>query len=282
MEPKGSIRPANLLGGALLPALNIFALVALLIAGFEPVAAAEIKTPAEWVLVQNEDSCGVNTVYITHDAVKIVNNRLGCHLIAKAPDWKVHCFQPKDKVEWIGRMEDFSGRGILNFYFSASPPAAIPLRPLGTTSVKGLSCKKYDTGSGYLHVANDIAVAPKAVEFLLRLYNLPAVSAVPTYSSTFLNGRSTISKDPLVNRGITEDLRSGMRVNLFTESWKKVRYKSTDFDLPINCKRSGNMVSVSMSGDKKSQLNEMLDNVGFMSTTDKSKQKDGANPSPKQ
>lgn len=121
--------------GKALPSLISLVVVALCGWHSQAVQAAGTKLPTEWILVQNEDSCGLNTVYITHDAVKIINSRLGCHLIAKAPDWKVHCFQPKDKLEWIGRMEDFSGRGILNFYFSASPPAVIPLRPLGTVKI---------------------------------------------------------------------------------------------------------------------------------------------------
>jgi hypothetical protein len=260
--------------------LGFFAFVAIWSSTSLPLKA-ENGTPTVWSLVQNEDSCGLNTVYITHDAVKLVNSRLGCHFIAKAPDWKVHCFQPKDKVEWIGRMEDFSGRGLLNFYYSAVPPAVVPLHAFGPATINGVRCKKYGTGSGYLYVANDISVPSKATEFLLRFYNLPYVSAVPIYSSTFLKGRTTISKDPLINRGITEDLRSGVRVNLSTESFRKVPYKLTDFEIPAHCKRVGSMTSVSMSGDKKSQLNEMLDNVGFMSSTGKNKHKETSSQLPK-
>jgi len=239
-----------------------------------PVSAkTESKPPAEWLLVQDEDSCGRNTLYVSHDAVKIINNRLGCHLVAKAPDWKVHCFQPRDKSEWIGKMEDFSGGAMFNPYFLPTRPEVVPLHPLGTLTARGLTYKKYSTKNGFLFVADDIPVAPKAVELLLRLYNSPSVAALPLYSSTYLSGGSKISRaaDPSVNLGITDDLRSGLRVNLATASCKKIPYKAADFELPTNYKRCTTLVSVTLSGDSKSQFNEMLDNVGFMSQTAKEK-----------
>jgi len=260
--------------GKLLRALISAALV-LLSSTSVAVNAAEHKIPTEWVLVQNEDSCGMDTIYVTHDAVKIINNRLGCHLLAKAPDWKVHCFQPKEKIEWIGKMEDFSGGAMLNPYFTPTRPEVIPLRPLGTLTAKGLSYKKYGTGNGLLFVACDISIAPKGAELLVRLYNTPSVAALPLYSSTYLKGtRMAKMTAAQVNSGFTDDLRSGLRVNLATESCKKIPYRASDFEFPTNYKRLPALASVTLTGDRKSQFNEMLDNVGFMSPTGNEKQKD--------
>lgn len=226
--------------------------------------AAGAKEPVEWLLVQKEDSCGIDTLYITHDAIKIVNSRLGCQIVAKSPDWKVHCFQPRDKSEWIGKMEYFSGRAMLNPYFS--PPQVLQLvsQSAASGTYKGLSYTKYGGQGSSVYFARDILVSKKIGEFLARFYDSPYAVAVPIYSTTLLSGNTKLATKAEVNGEMAKDLRTGLRVNLETVSCKKIPYNSADFDTPTNFKRSGDIVSVTLSGDKKSQFNEMLNNVGFM------------------
>jgi hypothetical protein len=52
-------------------------------------------------------------------------------------------------------------------------------------------------------------------------------------------------------------------------SWKSLPYNSADFALPKNFKRASDIIQVTFSADKKDQLGDMLDNVGFKSKLDK-------------
>lgn len=238
--------------------------------------AAESKAPSEWIIQQNEDGSGLNSVYVTNDAVKIVNTHLGCQMIIKAPDWKIHCFQTKEKIEWVGKLEQFSGDSMINPYSTPSRPAAAPLEVIGTGTMKGLQYLKYPVNrSAILVVAKDIHIAPQAADFISRFYGSPYVQAMPLYSCAFLKGEklnASQQKNPWIDMGMTNDLRTGLRVNLETLSSKRVAYNAADFELPRNYKRTVSLTAVTLSGDKKSQFRDMLDSVGFTTNVGKDKQ----------
>lgn len=262
--------------GKVLRAAVPVALIALSIVQSKSVTAAEIKSPEQWILVQNEDSSGLSTLYVTHDAVKIVNKHLGCQMVVKAPDWKVHCFQNKEKIEWSGSLDQFTGEVMLNPYAVPRRPAAVPLRVVGTGIMKGLRYIKYPVrNNALILVAKDIDIPPQAANFISRYYGSPYVQAVPLYSCTLLQGEklNASKQNPWMDLGMTNDLRSGLRVNLETQSAKKVAYNAEDFVVPRNYKHIADLVSVTLSVDKKSQFNDMLDNVGFTTTIGKDRQR---------
>jgi hypothetical protein len=236
---------------------------------WSPVASrAESITRTEWIFSQKEDTAGLNTLYVTRDAVKIVNTHLGCHAIAKAPDWNVHCFQPKEKIEWIGKMDLFTGEVMINPYAIPKYRPVCPFKAVAQGTFKGVKYKRYSVRKRELLLASsDIPVSPQAAEFLSRFYGTPYIQAVPLYSCEVLPGRNlrVSPQTPWIDLGMTDDLRSGLRVNLDTQSCKQVAYNAADFELPHNFKRIADLVSVTLSGDKKSQFSEMLDSVGFTS-----------------
>lgn len=271
----------SLAPGKFCRALVLFALVALSSSTSLSVSAVESQIPREWILVQNADGSGLNTVYVTDDAVKIVNTHLGCHMIIKAPDWKVHCFQLKEKIEWVGKLDQFSGEIMLNPYSQPRMPSTFPLRVVGTGTLKGLRFKKYSIRTNaLLLVADQISITPQAAEFISRFYGSPYVQAVPLYSCTLLQGKKLTAStpNPWMDLGVTNDLRSGLRINLETQSAKKVAYNAADFETPRNYKLTADLMSVTLSRDKKSQFNDMLDNVGFTSTLGRNKQDDIRKP----
>jgi hypothetical protein len=236
---------------------------------WSPMAScAESMARTEWIFSQKEDTAGLNTLYVTRDAVKIVNTHLGCHAIAKAPDWNVHCFQPKEKIEWIGKMDLFTGEVMINPYAIPKYRPACPLKAVAQGTFKGVKYKKYSVRKNELLLSSsDIPVSPQAAEFLSRFYGTPYIQAVPLYSCEVLRGHNirVSRQNPWIDLGMTDDLRSGLRVNLDTQSCKQVPYNAADFELPRNFKRMADLVSVTLSGDQKSQFSEMLDSVGFTS-----------------
>src|SRR6185369_590103 len=84
-------------------------------------AAFAGRQPHEWKLVQQSQDMGLHTVYVTHDAAAIIGDRFGYHFLCKSPDWNVHCFRPAEKIEWIARLDGFSGRACFNPFGDPTP-----------------------------------------------------------------------------------------------------------------------------------------------------------------
>lgn len=52
---------------------------------------------SEWVVTQTQVELGKYTVYVSKDALKVVNDSLGYELVAKAPAWNVVVYRPDEK-----------------------------------------------------------------------------------------------------------------------------------------------------------------------------------------
>ncbi len=239
--------------------------------------SASAKTgKKEWILHQASDMGGATVIYVTDDAVRVTTEKLGCNLLCRAPDWKVHCYQPQDKLEWIGDLSLFSGIVMGNPYALPKTPRAIPWKVVGRGDFQGLKyskCRSGLYGSSLLCTADDIPLAPKAAEFLSRLYTMPVITNVPVVCSGKKAGASLRVYKGTINKNdydCASDLRKGEVQFLRTVSWKSLPYNSADFAPPKNFKRVSDIIQVTFSADKKDQLGDMLDNVGFTTKLDKS------------
>src|ERR1700728_1501008 len=130
---------------------------------------------SEWILQQHKDMQGDLTAYVSHDAVKIVNPKWGYQVVARAPDWTVHCFRPAEKIEWTGELNTFTGDMMEN-----PVPSGIVdenrLVPIGSGVEGGLRYTKYAHSprtSLVVYGADDMAVSAKAAECLCRFYDIP-------------------------------------------------------------------------------------------------------------
>jgi hypothetical protein len=257
--------------------LMVFSIAALTFGGLVLSAdSANAKTgKKEWILHQVSDMGGATVVYVTDDAVRVTTEKLGCNLLCRAPDWKVHCYQPQDKLEWIGDLSLFSGIVMGNPYALPKAPRAIPWKVVGSGDFQGLKYSKYGSrlyGNSLLCTADDIPLAPKAAEFLSRLYTMPVITNVPVVGSANKFGTALrVDKGNLRKNDYdcASDLRKGEVQFLRTVSWKSLPYNPVDFAPPKNFKRVSDIIQVTFSADKKDQLGDMLDNVGFTTKLDK-------------
>lgn len=230
-------------------------------------AAAGAK-PAEWLLVQNHESKTDAVIHVTHDAVKLESKALGCTLLTRAPDWKVHCYRPAEKIEWIGDMEQFSGIVMSNPYAVPKPTVLGPEpRCTGQTEVNGLKCKIYKGFSSEVYCADSISVDPMVVRFFNRLYGTPLVPSVPLYERTQKRASRDLvrSKTDWIDTAVGSDLRGGRLVKLTTSACKQISYNAKDFEVPRGYKRKVDLIEVSYSKDQRQEITDMLDNVGFES-----------------
>src|SRR5271156_4922176 len=60
-------------------------------------ASSARASDSEWVLTQTQVELGKYTVYVSKDALKIVNDSLGYEVVARGPAWNVVVYRPDEK-----------------------------------------------------------------------------------------------------------------------------------------------------------------------------------------
>jgi len=237
------------------------------------VASPQIKT--EWILVQKQVDTGELIVFVSLNAVKIVSKKFQYQLLAKAPDWRVHCFRPAEKVEWTGSLDRFDGVMLAN-PFSVPSKKSSALSVLRPGAMLGLTCTKYlelPDKRAVIWAADDICIAPKGAEFMCRYYFVPQISKIPLRRVRDIAVGGPVKKTafPWMELSMGKDLRSGIQVYLNTESCMQVPFKSSDFDYPIGYQQVNQIERVSYSRKMKDDLEILGDDIGFTTHTGSSK-----------
>jgi hypothetical protein len=233
------------------------------------------QCPAEpaksmYVLTQQEDAVGKCLVYVYPDGVKVSVTMFGCQVLAKAPDWKVHCFNPTEKIEWIGDISQFGGVVMANPFAVPEEITDSKLKAVGTGNLRGLAYIKYRTPESALDAiygTTDILSSPKVPLVITRLYAMPNPNHVPLYRCVDKGPDKVLKKsdDMQISMDASNDMRGGLSVRLKTESWKKLPFNSAEFELPHGFKRVKDLVQVTYSSGKKDDLTEIFTEVGFKS-----------------
>ncbi|MBX9941719.1 MAG: hypothetical protein K2Y32_20810 [Candidatus Obscuribacterales bacterium] len=232
-----------------------------------PVFAAQ----SEWLLVQKHEARITLTIRLSEKAFRAEMEPQGCVILARHPDWQVHCFRPKEKVEWIGQIKDFSSILMTNPYVVSKPVVRFTLPSSYVTERQfGAKTRIYNTKTSSIVVADEIKVGPEVSEIYSRLVGTPFFDGIPFYFEYFAKGHSISakSKGNWINTSIADDTRRGKIVRLITLSCKKVPYNSQDFQLPKGFERKVDLVDVSYSPGDRAQISDFLDNVGFESRLD--------------
>jgi hypothetical protein len=60
--------------------------------------AVHAAPPTEWMLKQNLTGGGPQTIYLSEDAVRVVNDMNEHEILCKGPQWTVYWSRPADKV----------------------------------------------------------------------------------------------------------------------------------------------------------------------------------------
>jgi hypothetical protein len=225
----------------------------------------------EWLLVQKHEARITLTVRLSEKAFRAEMQPHGCVILARHPDWKVHCFRPKEKVEWIGQIKDFSSMVMTNPY---AVPKQVERFRLPSSFENGqqfgFKTRIYNTKTSSIVVADEIKVEPEICEVYSRLVSTPFFEAIPLYYEYFARGHaiSVKSKENWINTGIANDIRQGKIVKLTTLSCKRVPYSAQDFQLPKGFERKVDLLDVSYSPGEREQIGDFIDSVGFESRLD--------------
>ena len=254
----------------------------------------------EWIIEQNLADTGGATVYVSHDAVKLVSKRVKSRILMKAPLWNVYVINDEEKTFWRGRLDQFTAGKLVNPFsdnYSGSAlseesarrsnnQTATLIKPLtnviGSGSIQGLRYTQYGWedakhNHAVIWAADDIELAPQCARLLCRALHTPDCPKPPLYCR-FNAQPATYSKEHAMLKQSTiyvppfgginsevRDLRIGPVARLTTQSWKKIPLNNQDFVLPVGYKRLERMTSVTFSSKVKNELTTFIDEAGYLS-----------------
>lgn len=251
-------------------------------------ANAPALAKSEWVFDTLHMGSGSYRYYVTDDAIRLENTGNGGTSVAAAPTWRVSCFRPSEKLEFITDLKSFDHAAI----FSLIPKRTqlvVPIAPklVQAVTLKQLPCNKYELPGGTTYwTPKELKTAPEVAEVMARYFGTPAMPGVPI---RVLKGEVTLtpaekklsaerrkkSAVPWLNFKQLE-MTSDERLSVDFIGWKKVPYKASDFEYPKGYKRTKDLKDVIISSSVR---NEILDLAkGFTSDIDEKdkKKKSGA------
>ena len=246
------------------PAHSLFALPifiwSILIASILPVEANQ----TEWLVSQKQSEMGAYTVYLTKDAIKIVNQALGYEVVAKAPTWKVIVYRPKEKLGTELALKDFAEMNIFSLMLEHKRPGKRNLIKLETTETNGLKICKYETYDHNEHTwtTEAFGAPPEAILIAEASYRLKSAPGFPLRVVYY--GSADMQKIPTsswMSGGI--NMAHGRLENLKTDSWKTVPYRASDFVYPTNFQHTKDPHELVFSRSKKSTMEDIARDMGI-------------------
>jgi hypothetical protein len=229
------------------------------------------KQPTEWVLKQNGVDVGDVNVYVSQDAVRIENPRLGYCVLAKAPDWQVFCYRVKDKTYWTGAMKDFNGI-ILRNPFAVPKFNEVVLHQVGQVQYCDQPCTEYrpPTPSYSLLGANTIPANPKVCELLCRYFFVNKMEKVPlARRNLVVRQERQLAGKGWLDSDLARDLRKGPDKVLWTTSVQAKSYCAEDFIMPGGMTRLKDIGQIGMSNATRDNFGDLFGEFGNVSRTDK-------------
>jgi len=228
----------------------------------------------EWIFHQISPQFGNQTVYVCHDAIKIVNARYHFEIVASSPTWKLHSFRRDNKT--ICNVDKIDLEDALPLSRVPKPGA---FRFEREQTWQGLPCKRFREVNGASTLSTDkVRTDRKAVAVLCNYYNVPKFSDFPVCN--FWNRSESVHYSNKDWEDMTQfrDITDASTFKFITKSWQKVPYNPNDFVYPTNYRVITDIKDMVL-GDHKKQLESLIDDLGFASDTGKElpKRKQGLN-----
>ncbi len=233
-------------------------------------ASGSTSEKTEWVFTQHQLHKGDIKVFVCRDGVRIVNQRNRYELISRAPDWTVCCFRKDERLIWKITLDKFRGLDVMSFM--GTEKKTPPLQKVGEAEITGIKADVYLVGHAgkrkiTLACANDMDIAPQALEAICVFFNLPVSTQMPLELHEVEVGK----QDPIAKsvtwfnlRQWHEDLTNPLVTRpFFTVSRQKVRYNNSDFTLPPGLTPVERYQSILFSRGQKDQIETAIPELGF-------------------
>lgn len=227
--------------------------------------AAPALAKNEWVFETLHTGSGSYLYYVTDDAIKLENTGNGGIAVCTAPTWKISCFRPSDKLEFITDLKNFDKSLILSILPQHTPFAVTKSKWLQAESLKGLLCDKILLPDGSIYwTPRGIKTAPQISEVVARYFNSANIPAFPVQTL-----RAEVKLTPAQQKKDAEkrkksavpwlnfktmDRNNSERLTVKLKGWKKVPYKASDFEYPKGYKRTNDLKDVIISAAYRNDL----------------------------
>lgn len=240
-------------------AASLLVLGALLV---PPLAEAGGAKISGWVLQQEQPHTGVWKIYLAPAGMAAVNDKMGCTLVTKAPQWNVVMYNDKTKVYFLSPLSEWNGASLKN----ASVKTGKEKQQLYKAMLVEKKPKKLKDGTILGHKAsqyltdNLASTGLKKVEFWVT----PDVQAPPELKQVFSKiygvGLSSMQGLPLRVSYIDEN---GKRTPVFdTKSVLKQDIPLSSFTYPSTYKRVDSEIAVLMDQKGREAMASIMDDIG--------------------
>ncbi|MFA7339719.1 MAG: hypothetical protein WC028_23255 [Candidatus Obscuribacterales bacterium] len=232
---------------------------------FTSVLATPAIAKSEWVIETLHNGSGSYRYYVTDDGIKLENTGNGGIAVCTAPTWKISCFRPSDKLEFITDLKNFDKSLILAILSKQTSFAVTKSKWLQAESLKGLSCDKILLPDGATYwTPREMKTSPQVSEVVARYFNSANILAIPVRilrAEVILTPaqqkkdaeRRKKSAVPWLNFK-TMDRNNSERLTVELKGWKKVPYKASDFEYPKGYKRTNDLKDVIVSAAYRNDL----------------------------
>ncbi|MBX9938592.1 MAG: hypothetical protein K2Y32_05035 [Candidatus Obscuribacterales bacterium] len=230
-------------------------------------ASAGAAGETMWVLDYKHFGTGSYRVLLAKNAVKLVNLTSGTVTISRAPEWKISCTNPADKLEWRGSLDYFSPASLSNI--SKMPFNRSKDKESGRERVRGLTCKVYVSAEGnHTWLPEDFKTAPQVGHLVCRYFNMPLTDVVPV---RFLKARALDNMNVrAVNKAKFEKEMPWMgferpcnqlagKYGLDLTKCSQVPFRESEFQYPKGMKQTKSLKEVLISNQQKKDFADLVD-----------------------
>ncbi len=217
-----------------------------------------------WELRQRHKQLGENSVYLTHDAVKIVNKTLGFTILLGPPYKSIAIFRPDDHVIYTSPPADFQKTSFLPAIIATKPFKYSKLIKFGEEDFHGLHVEKFcsRTSSGdQIWTISNIDLAQNVLAVVHTYYQIDnpllpfrKINQFGSNKSDHLNLWLSVS----INDGY-----QGKTTFLDTVGARKLKLTPQDFAYPVGFKKLNSAGEAFVSRKGASGLNDIVKDLNL-------------------
>jgi len=212
-----------------------------------------------WYLVQRQAQLGVHHVYLTHDAIKMVNESLGYTVLACGPDWKVSISRPSDHVQYVyPSVKTFLNNSMLGIVSVNEVARRSRFVDLGEVKVGGLRVQKTRPINKFeeLWILPDLDLAPQVLSIANCWFQTYAAKYPYRKMNDFVKNEPV--HGPIWTSGNMGDVYSGRTAIFDTVSIAKRNFPASEFAYPKGYKSAKNPTEVIVARSRALKFNDML------------------------
>ncbi len=265
LVPGSALLPVMPLKGLKLRWLLPFLFAVFVLAG---ICTAWAETEPVWIFECEHFGSGLYRFYVAKEAIKVESLSSGVVTLAKAPQWRVSCFNRSLKEEWTGSLPAFNP-GSLAIAGKNIPLSVSDYTVVGEENLKGLRCKICRFADNTrVWTPVELKTSPQCAMLVSRFFNLPRsqfvlVRSFRTYAPARVTEKSIDKAQlrksiPWLKFDLPRDNLAG-HAALDLKKWWRAPYKAGDFEYPTGYKKVSDIKEILISREQRKDIEGLMD-----------------------